>query len=98
MKKVKDQIITMLLEHSRIIHSVISDMGVYYTNWAEDFEKILSRKKDGTALIVYAPLELGKISGEHLSLINEKRNATVTNFRGRLLNDLVISMITTGFD
>jgi len=39
MKKIKDQIVTMLIEHSRIIYSVISDMGVYYTNWAEDFEK-----------------------------------------------------------
>lgn len=26
----------MLIEHSRIIYSVISEMGVYYSNWAEN--------------------------------------------------------------
>lgn len=71
---------------------------VFWHDWEDDFEKLFSRTKDGTALIVYAPLELGIISDEHLKLINEKRHATVTNFRGRLLNDIVISMITTGFD
>ncbi len=39
MNKLKDQILTMLLEHSRLIHSVISDMGVFYSGWAEDYEK-----------------------------------------------------------
>jgi len=39
MERIKDQILTMLIEHSRIIYSVISDMGVCYTSWAEDFEK-----------------------------------------------------------
>ncbi|MFX0186265.1 MAG: DUF47 domain-containing protein [Candidatus Hodarchaeota archaeon] len=38
MNKIKEQIITMLLEHSRIIYNVISDMGVYYTSWAESYE------------------------------------------------------------
>jgi uncharacterized protein Yka (UPF0111/DUF47 family) len=49
MNKTKDQLLTMLLEHSRIIYSVISDMGVFYTGWAEDYEKnkeILLKKKN----------------------------------------------------
>lgn len=37
-RKVKEQIITLLIEHSRIIYDVTSDMGVYYSTWAEDFE------------------------------------------------------------
>ncbi|MBY9011296.1 MAG: hypothetical protein KGD70_02870 [Candidatus Lokiarchaeota archaeon] len=37
-RKVKEEIITLLIEHSRIIYSVTSDMGVFYTVWAEDFE------------------------------------------------------------
>ncbi|MBN1800664.1 MAG: DUF47 family protein [Candidatus Lokiarchaeota archaeon] len=36
MNKFKEQLITMLIEHSRIIYSVISEMGVYYSNWAEN--------------------------------------------------------------
>jgi len=38
MNKIKDEIISMLIEHSRIIYSVISDMGVYYSTWAKDYE------------------------------------------------------------
>ena len=36
-RKAKEEILTLLIEHSRIIYSVISDMGVYYSSWAEDF-------------------------------------------------------------
>ena len=47
-RKVKEEIITLLIEHSRIIYDVTSDMAVYYSNWAEDFEsnkKNLDKKK-----------------------------------------------------
>jgi hypothetical protein len=37
-RKVKEEIITLLIEHSRIMYDVTSDMAVYYSNWAEDFE------------------------------------------------------------
>ena len=39
MNKIKEEIISMLIEHSRIIYSVLSDMGVFYNRWAEDYEK-----------------------------------------------------------
>jgi len=39
MNKIKDEIISILIEHSRIIYSVLSDMGVFYNRWAEDYEK-----------------------------------------------------------
>ena len=48
MNKIKDEIISMLIEHSRIIYSVISDMGVYYSTWASDYESnkdALEKKK-----------------------------------------------------
>ncbi len=48
-QKIKDQILSMLIEHSRILYSVISDMGVYYTSWAENSEankKNLKKKKN----------------------------------------------------
>ena len=49
MNKIKEEIISMLIEHSRIIYSVISDMGVYYSTWAKDYEanKDLLEKKKG---------------------------------------------------
>jgi uncharacterized protein Yka (UPF0111/DUF47 family) len=37
-RKTKEEILSLLIEHSRIIYSVISDMGVYYSTWADDFE------------------------------------------------------------
>jgi uncharacterized protein Yka (UPF0111/DUF47 family) len=43
MQKIKEQILTMLIEHCRIISSVISDMSVYYSSWAKDFK---TNKKD----------------------------------------------------
>ena len=48
MQKIKEQILTMLIEHCRIITSVISDMSVYYSSWAKDFKankKDLEKKK-----------------------------------------------------
>ncbi len=56
---------------------------------------ILSDKKDETALLIYAPQEEGLISREDLGRINQHRNVIVVNFRGRLLNDIVTSLITT---
>ena len=37
MQKIKDELITLLIEHSRIIYSVVSDMGVYYSGWSENY-------------------------------------------------------------
>jgi uncharacterized protein Yka (UPF0111/DUF47 family) len=39
MNKIKEQIISLLIDHVRIIYDVISDMGVYYTYWSEDYDK-----------------------------------------------------------
>ncbi|MFX1327867.1 MAG: hypothetical protein ACFE91_06955 [Promethearchaeota archaeon] len=34
--KIKDQLIEILIEHSRAMYSIISDMGVLYVTWAEN--------------------------------------------------------------
>lgn len=71
---------------------------VYWPDWKDDIDTILAKKSDGAALIVYAPQELGIISGDAVKKLNEKRNVILTNFRGRLLNDIVVSMITTSYE
>jgi len=46
--KIKDQMISMLIEHSRVIYNVISDMSVFYSGWAENYQgnkKSLDKKK-----------------------------------------------------
>jgi len=48
MNKIKEEIISMLIEHSRIIYSVITNMATYYTMWSKDFEsnkESLEKKK-----------------------------------------------------
>ena len=62
-RKVKEQIITLLIEHSRIIYSVTSDMGVYYSTWAEDLEtnkKNLEKKK--------AKMQISEEEGDELKI------------------------------
>jgi hypothetical protein len=46
-------------------------------------------------MIVYAPYNKGRIPDDQMENLDGKRNTSVTNFRGRLLNDVVTAMITT---
>ena len=71
---------------------------VYWPDWIQDIVEILQQKKDGTALIVYAPQDKGIIPKETLTALNKKRNVMICNFRGRLMNDIVVSMITTSYE
>lgn len=71
---------------------------VHWHDWEDNFDQLLSKKRDGTALIIYAPRDLGPIREKQMTTIGEQRNTTVTNFRGRLLNDIVTSMITTSYE
>lgn len=71
-----------------------------YTSCSGQLESLLDKMQSGAAVIVYAPpTEDGtpRISPEHMRKIHAKMNATVVNMRGRLLNDILTSMITTGF-
>ncbi|MBD3227007.1 MAG: DUF47 family protein [Candidatus Lokiarchaeota archaeon] len=49
-----DEITSLLIEHSRILYQVISDMGVYYTSWQEGKKsnrKSLAKKKSKLILL-----------------------------------------------
>ena len=62
-RKIKEEIISLLIDHVRIIYTIISDMGVYYTTWAEDFEankKSLEKKK--------AKMQLSEEEGDELKI------------------------------
>jgi len=70
---------------------------IFWHDWQDKIAEILNTKKDTTALVVYAPQDLGRIPEDKLKELNGRRNVTVVNFRGRLLNDIVISMMTTSY-
>jgi hypothetical protein len=68
---------------------------VFWHDWASDIDEILAHKEDRCALIVYAPYDRDPIPTEQMIKLDGKRHTAVTNFRGRLLNDIITSMITT---
>ena len=67
---------------------------VHWQAFHEQINDILTIKKDKDALIIYCPGP-DKIDDEKVKLINQKRNIFLVNFRGRLLNDIFIAMMTT---
>jgi len=71
---------------------------VYWPDWKNVIENILAKKKDNTAFIIYAPKKYGPIPDNIMFLLEKHRNVNINNFRGRLLNDIVVSMITTGYE
>jgi len=68
---------------------------VFWPDWSDSLADILNKKPDECALIVYAPYGRGRIPDEQMKQLDGTRNTAVTNFRGRLLNDIVTAMITT---
>jgi len=76
----------------------LSLLLVHWKAFESEIENILKIKKDSDALIIYAPQEEGFIEKKFLELINAERNSIIVNFRGRLLNDILISMITTSYE
>lgn len=76
--------------------SKAEDSTIYlvdFSSFHEQLNEILRLKKDKTALIVYAPNK--DISKDKFEEISNLRNTTITNFRGRLTNDIVSFMMTT---
>lgn len=71
---------------------------VFWPDWASDIDDILAQKRDRSALIIYAPSDQGKIPSDQMMKLDAQRNTTLSNFRGRLLNDIVVSMITTSYE
>jgi hypothetical protein len=70
----------------------------HWKPFENEIKNILNLKRDNAALIVYAPQSEGFIDKESLEKINLERNAIIVNFRGRLLNDILTSMITTTYE
>ncbi|MFT4802728.1 MAG: hypothetical protein ACI93N_002509 [Flavobacteriaceae bacterium] len=74
-----------------------SMMLVNHSDYSDtEIKSIISYKKDSDSLIIYAKPR--SVDIKILDKINENRNAIVVNFRGRLLNDIVTSMITTTYE
>ena len=71
---------------------------VHWQPFKSQIDKILEIKKDSDALIIYAPQKEGFIEKEDLGKLTSQRHTIIVNFRGRLLNDIYTSMITTSYE
>jgi len=70
---------------------------VHWPDWTATIDSILAQKADRTALIVYAPPG-NPVPPNVMAKLNDRRNTTLVNTRGRLMNDVVLSMITTSYE
>jgi len=70
---------------------------LHWKSWEAHIKDVLDKKSDECSLIIYSPFKDGRIENEQYELLDKKRNVIVTNFRGRLLNDIINSMITSGY-
>ncbi len=70
---------------------------MHWDAYKDELQEILPMKKDLDVLIVYASQDEDRIDDASRDMINKHRNVIVVNFRGRLLNDVLTSMITTGY-
>lgn len=73
-------------------------MLVNYMEFKDKIEDILRYKKDHDALIIYAPQSGDRIEQGLMTKICETRNSIVVTLRGRLMNDVLTSMITTVYE
>ena len=71
---------------------------VHWKCFEQEIDTILKIKRDSHALIIYAPQSEGLIDKNSLEKINSERNSIIVNFRGRLLNDILTSMMTTSYE
>ncbi len=65
----------------------------------DDFARVINEKSSRCGLIVYCPPEpeRGSLSEEEKSLLNSTPFTTLCNFRGRLVNDVLLMMLSTSF-
>lgn len=75
---------------------------VHYQSFSKDeIEMILSNKKSNAGFIFYFPEFVpgqNMIPIETVKLINNEQFTTVVNMRGRLMNDIVVTLLSTSYD
>ncbi|MBF0555775.1 MAG: hypothetical protein HQK96_14705 [Nitrospirae bacterium] len=76
------------------------DATIFLVDWTSSKDKIEqifnARKSNQTPIIIYAESE--SIPRETIKDIGNRANTVVVNFRGRLLNDILTSMVTTSYE
>jgi hypothetical protein len=72
---------------------------VDYRYVADKIDEVLSNKQSRAGMVVYYPIiDKDRISDDVAKRINNQSHTTLTNFRGRLINDILITLISTSYE
>jgi len=71
---------------------------VVHYDFAKSFmHRVMENKPDKQLMVIYAPHKEGFIEKKLVERLNEERYVVITNMRGRLLNDIFVSLMTAKF-
>jgi hypothetical protein len=63
----------------------------------DDFKTVVSRKRQRCGLIVYCPPGNTRIEDDKMKYLNKSSFTVLCNFRGRMVNDVLLMMLSTSF-
>ena len=69
---------------------------VIWDDFGCEIKEILNKKTNKTALIVFA--KPNQLTPENWEGLGSHHNVTVVNFKGRLLSDMLVSLMVTGYE
>lgn len=84
-------------KHLDKINDALMLIVVYGYLENDDFEAVLRRKSSRCGLIVHCPPEKGRIDERQMSLLSKTSFTALCNFRGRMVNDVLLMMLSTSF-
>lgn len=74
---------------------------VRYGSYSVDqIKTIISNKNSSAGMIIYFPdfSPTNRVPDDVMSLINNEPHAILVNFRGRLINDILITLLSTSYE
>lgn len=74
---------------------------VDYASFTEDeIKTIISNKKSSAGMVVYFPdfSPTNRIPEDISKLINNEPHSVLANFRGRLINDILVTLLSTSYE
>lgn len=82
----------------------VSDSNLLLVDYGSFTDKemrtIISNKKSGAGMVVYFPdfSPTNHVPDDVMKLINNEPHSVLVNFRGRLINDILITLLSTSYD
>lgn len=83
--------------HLDEVQSALLVIIVYGYLEYEEFSAVARGKKTQCGLIVYCPPEKGRIDSQGMNLLSMIPFTALCNFRGRMVNDVLLMMLSTSF-